>query len=102
MDAQSNQPIKGVTVRRLAPDQNVDVDEPPKAGQVMEQSSGVRTGRDGIFVLDSVRDLGLFRKMDWYSVSLSFSHADYQDFVTNYTVANATNTIAIFRTSKAP
>jgi hypothetical protein len=92
LDAQSNQPINGVQVRRLGPDQNVDVADPPKAGQVMEQSSAVRTGRDGTFVLDSVRNLALFRKVGWYTVSLSFAHAGYEGFVTNYTLANATNT----------
>ena len=92
LDAQSNQPIKGVSVRRLAPEQGGDGHDPRKAGQVMLESSGVRTGRDGTFVLDSVRALGLFRQMDWYLVSISFSHAGYERFVTNYTLANATNT----------
>jgi hypothetical protein len=93
LDAQSNQPIRGVQVRRLAPDQNVDVADPPKAGQVMEQSSVIRTGEDGTFVLDSVRNLALFRKRGWYKVSLSFAHAGYEGFVTNYTLASATNTV---------
>ena len=58
--------------------------DPPKAGQVMEQSSVIRTGEDGTFVLDSVRNLALFRKTGWYTVSLSFAHAGYEGFVTNY------------------
>jgi hypothetical protein len=92
LDAQSNQPIRGVQVQRLAPNQNLDVDDPPKAGQVMEQSSAVRTGKDGTFMLDSLRNLALFRKVGWYTVSLSFAHADYEGFTTNYTLAHATNT----------
>lgn len=92
LDAQNNQPIKGVQVWRLAPDQNVDVVDPPKAGQVREQSSAVRTGQDGTFVLESVRNLALFRKVGWYTMGVSFARAGYERFVTNYTLANATNT----------
>ena len=92
LDAQSNQPINGVQVRRLASELNADVANPPKAGQAMEQSFAVRTGKDGTFVLDSVRNLALFRKTGWYTVSLSFAHAHYEGFVTNYTLANATHT----------
>src|SRR5580765_3785513 len=89
LDAQSNQPIRGVRVQKLAPNQKLDVDDPPKAGQVMEQSSAVRTGKDGTFVLESLRNLALFRKVGWYTVSLSFAHADYEGFTTNYTLAHA-------------
>lgn len=89
IDTQTRQPIKGVQVQRLTPDQNVAAGEAMKGGQSIEQAPAVRTGSDGRFVLDSERDLALFRKLDWYSVSLSFDHSGYERFVTNYTLIDA-------------
>jgi hypothetical protein len=92
VDAQTHQPVQGVNVRWVAPGQDPDADEAPRGGQAMEQTPQVRTGRDGAFALASERDLELFRRWSWYSVTLSFEHAGYVSFRTNYTPANATTT----------
>jgi hypothetical protein len=92
LNAQTHQPIDGVTVRRIDPSANVATDQAPKGGQVMQQAPAVRTTRDGAFVLASERNLQLFRRSGWYSVTLSFEHYEFLSFTTNYTLANATNT----------
>lgn len=89
IDAQTQQPIKGVRVQRPTPDQNVDADETLKGGQLTEQTPAVRTGSDGRFALTSERDLALFRNVGWYSVRVSFDHAGYERLVTNYTLIDA-------------
>ena len=62
-----------------------------KGGQMMEQAPLViLSGVDGTFVVDSERTLVLFRKVNWYSVSLSFQRAGYRQFTTNFLPANAT------------
>ncbi len=59
----------------------------------MEQAWAVFTGENGTFVVDSVRNLVVFRKTGWYSVGLSFERTGYEQLVTNYTSVNATNTV---------
>lgn len=92
LDAQSRQPIGGVMVRRLDPGAEVAPGEIPKGARAMEQALDVRTGKDGVFALASERNLQLFQRSGWYSVTISFKHAGYSLFTTNYTLANATNT----------
>jgi hypothetical protein len=92
LDQQTHQPIPDVRVRRIRPEGGAHTRDTPKGGQLMEQSPAARTGKDGTFVLQSVRDLVLFRMIGWYSVSLSFEHTRYERFVADYTLANATNT----------
>ncbi|MCC6823418.1 MAG: hypothetical protein V9H26_26250 [Verrucomicrobiota bacterium] len=91
VDRQSREPIAGVQVRRVTP-RDPNVDQAIKGGQVIETSPAVRTGSDGGFVLASERDLALFRRLGWYSVSLSFTHPNYHPLSTEFTLANATNT----------
>jgi hypothetical protein len=91
LDARTSQPLAGVAVSRLTPDQNPDPSNPPHGGQLIEQVPVVRTGPDGSFVLDSVRDFTPFRRSGWYGVSIAFEHRDYVRRVIDYTLANATN-----------
>ena len=91
LDAKTHQPIAGVKVIRVEPDLEPAVDQALKGGQTMERTPAVRSIKDGTFILDSERDLELFRRAGWYSVTLTFEHAGYTSITTNYTVANATN-----------
>src|SRR5678815_1637610 len=91
LDAKTHQPIAGVKVIRVEPDLEPAVDQALKGGQAMERTPAVRSIKDGTFVLDSERDLELFRRAGWYSVTLTFEHAGYASITTTYTVANATN-----------
>src|SRR6185436_8260330 len=88
----TREPIHGVTVRRLDPDAVSANGEIPRGGQTMEQATGVRTRNDGSFALASERDLELFRRSSWYSVTINFEHAGYLSFATNYSSANAVTT----------
>ena len=58
LDAQNNQPIKRRQVAAACSDQNVDVVRPQRL-LIRSRSSPVRTGQDGTFVLESVRNLAL-------------------------------------------
>ncbi len=91
LDARTQLPIQSVQVRRLTPfDPNAD--QTVKGGQRLEKSPAVRTDSDGNFVLDSERILTLFSRLGWYSVSLAFTHPNYEQLTTEYTLVNATNT----------
>ena len=92
LDAQSRQPLGGVTVRRVNPGAEAATGEVPKGAQAIAQAPDIRSGNDGAFALASDRSLQLFRRSGWYSVAISFKHAGYASFMTNYTRANATNT----------
>lgn len=92
LDARSHQPIGGVTVRRIDPGADVATGEVPKGAQALAQAPDVRTGDDGAFTLASDRNLQLFQRSGWYSITISFKNAGYVSFTTHYTRANATNT----------
>jgi hypothetical protein len=92
LDAQTRQPIGGVTVRRMDPGAAVAPGEIPKGATAMQQTKDVRTGKDGAFAVASERNLELFGRARWYSVAISFKHAGYASFMTNYTPASATPT----------
>jgi hypothetical protein len=91
LDARTQQPISGVQVRRVTP-QDPNVDQTVKGGQSLEQSAAVRTDSDGRFVLVSQKNLTLFSRLGWYSVSVAFTHPHYERLTTEYTLLNATNT----------
>lgn len=90
--ADTHQPLAGVKVRRGGLDQDQskynDLLGPPKGAQMIEQAPAVRTDAAGRFVLDSERELILFRYAGWYSVTVSFERTGYLLFETNYSVAN--------------
>ena len=92
LDAKTGQPIAGVQVRRLTPDQEPNVDQGIKGGQRVEQTPTVRTSSDGSFVLVSDKSLALFQRIGWYSVSLAFIHPNFERLTIEFTLVNATNT----------
>jgi hypothetical protein len=83
--ADTGQPLDRATVQRVVPPPYAGADTPPKGGQLMMQPGGVRTDADGRFVLDGERVVALFHQGGWTSVAVSFTHAGYTGFQTNYT-----------------
>jgi hypothetical protein len=88
LDSQSHQPIPKVKIQRVSPGQSLDADQSVKGGQAIERAFAIWTGPNGMFVVESEKDL--FARSGWYSVSLSFEHPAYQRLVTHYSVANST------------
>jgi len=93
LDAQTHEPLADARVEKVSYKRNLNPTEPPKGGQLLMQHNAIFTDSDGTFVMDSHKAIALFRSVFWYSIRLSFQHAGYQSFVTNYTAANATNTV---------
>jgi len=89
LDAQTQQPVKGVKVHRLIPDQEPNVLNDVKGGQALAKAPAVRTAADGTFELASERGLTPFRRGGWYSVSIAFEHPDYARYVTNYSLKHS-------------
>jgi len=89
IDGQTKQPIKGVKVQRLMPDQQPRVLDEVKGGEAMTGAPAVRTATDGTFELASERSLSPFRRAGWYSVSLAFEHPEYIRYVTNYSLKDS-------------
>jgi len=90
INAETRQPLGGVKVRRVDPYAGDASRQVPKGGQSIEKAPAVRTRSDGAFALESERDLKLFGRTSWYSLTISFDQAGYALFTTNYTPANAT------------
>jgi hypothetical protein len=86
LDAQTQQPLKGIKVVRLAPDQQPNVLDEVKGGQALASAPAVRTDADGRFELASERTLSPFRRGGWYSVSVAFEHPERLRLVRNYTL----------------
>jgi hypothetical protein len=89
LDEQTQQPIKGVKVRRLLSDQEPNVANNIKGGQVLAKAPAIRTAADGTFELASERRLAPFQRGGWYSVSLAFEHPGYLRRVSHYTLRDA-------------
>jgi len=89
IDAQTQQPVKGVKVHRLIPDQEPNVLHDVKGGQALAKAPAVRSAADGSFELASERGLTPFRRGGWYSVSIAFEHPDYTRNVTNYSLKHS-------------
>jgi hypothetical protein len=91
--ADTRQPLANAIVRRVEPEPYAGADTRPKGGQLQMQPAGARTDADGRFVLDARRDptmLHLFRRGDWYSVTVSCERSGYGSFQTNYSGAGFT------------
>ncbi|MCX6914644.1 MAG: hypothetical protein NT167_16590, partial [Verrucomicrobia bacterium] len=69
--ADTGQPIANVKVKRVNPTANQNYDDPAKGGQKLESAGGVRTDRQGRFILDAERALTLFQQQIWFSVTVS-------------------------------
>ncbi len=89
LDAQTQQPLKGVKVQRLVSEQQPNVLDEVKGGQVMASAPAVRTDADGRFELASRRSLSPFHRGGWYSVSLAFECPGCLRFTTNYSLKHA-------------
>jgi hypothetical protein len=86
--ADTRQPLGETTVKRVMPWPTDGTATAPKGSQLQMRTGGVRTDADGRFVLDAERVLTLFGRGGWHSVTVSFAHAGYADFQTNFTTAN--------------
>jgi hypothetical protein len=85
--ADTQQPLGRATVRRVVPPAYAGAGTPPRGGQLQMVPGGVRTDADGRFVLEGERVVAMLRRGGWHSVSVSFAHAGYKSFQTNYTAA---------------
>ena len=93
VDARTREPIKGVEVRHVTAEDRSRSLEPAKGGEVMKDSAEVvHTDAEGSFVLISEKDINLIPRSSWFTASIAFRHAYYQNFTTNFTIADATNT----------
>jgi hypothetical protein len=91
--ADTGQPIAEVKVRNLDRTDDINRTVPPKGGERLLAKPIVYTDRDGRFVLETERVLEPFSGAGWFSVRLSFEHAGYERFLTNYSYRNlSTNT----------
>ena len=88
--ADTGQPIANVKVKRVNPTANQNYDDPAKGGQKVESAGGVRTDRQGRFILDAERALTLFQQQIWFSVTVSFQHEGYATLRTNFTAGHTT------------
>jgi hypothetical protein len=89
LDEQTRQPIKDVQVRRVW--DTTPAMAPPKGAETLKQAPSVFTDADGSFVVESVRDLAFLQRLQWYSVSLSFTHRGYEQLMKTYPLSSSTN-----------
>ncbi len=89
VDAATGQPIRNVSIQRLAPGHKSATSPQAAASQSLEQLRAIRTDAEGRFTLASERDVTLFRQAGWYAVTLAFRHTDYEWFATNFTLVSA-------------
>lgn len=83
--ADTRQPLAGATVRRVSPTRSLAAATAPKGGQLLMESRGVQTDAEGRFFLDGERTITLIKRGGWHSVTISFTHAGYREYQTNYT-----------------
>jgi hypothetical protein len=92
--ADTGKPLADVKIRSGEQAEALYSTSPPKGGQRLMAKAPVETDSDGRFVLDTQRALTPFRGSGWFSVQLSFEHAGYDRFLTNYSYLNlGTNTL---------
>jgi hypothetical protein len=90
VDAQTHQPLDDAFVRKVTGAQK-SMDQ-MKGAQQIQLPAPIRTRADGTFVVDSAQALAFFRTVGWYSVTLSYEHAGYQDLIVSYSLSQSTNT----------
>lgn len=92
--ADTGQPIADVKIRNLDQADRASNTMPPKGGQMLQVEAAIRTDQDGRFILEKKQVLAPFSGTGLFSVQLSFEHAGYERFVTNYSYLNlGTNTV---------
>jgi hypothetical protein len=89
LDATTHQPIAGVRIQRLVPNENAGSLDQVKGGQILERPQPIRSNADGTFEMASQKSLTLWSQFAWFTVEISFAHSDYDKFTTNYTPADA-------------
>jgi hypothetical protein len=89
--ADTHQPLANVHVLRGEPGGNFEPFGPPKGGQQIIQPATVRTDVNGRFLLESKSVFALFRSAGWWSAPVTYQHAGYESFFTNYTSASVTS-----------
>jgi hypothetical protein len=89
--ADTHRPLANATVQRGGAGQGFEPFGPPKGGQLLIETAGVRTDADGKFVLQSKSVFALFRSPGWWSVPVTVNHSGYGTFSTNYTGDNVTS-----------
>jgi len=82
--AGTQQPLPGVTVRRVVRYATAGESTPPKGGQILTRPPGVRTDVAGRFVVDEVSVFAPFRRSGWHAVTLSFECPGYRNLETNF------------------
>jgi hypothetical protein len=88
----THQPLANATVPRGGSGQGFEPFGPPKGGQLLIETSGVRTDADGRFMLQSKSVFALFRSPGWWSAPVTVSHSGYETFQTNYTAGDNVTT----------
>jgi len=86
--ADTSRPLADVKIRSGEDSEDLYRTSPPKGGERLKTRPAVRTDPDGRFVLETQRALTPFRSSGWFSVQLSFEHAGYERFLTNYSYLN--------------
>ena len=89
--ADTHQPIANARVIRTVGNNNADTFGPPKGATLMIQPVPVMTDADGRFVLESKSVFALFRNAGWWTAPVTYQHAGYETFSTNYTASNVTH-----------
>ncbi len=92
--ADTGQPLADVKVRNIANTDPGNRTAPPKGGERLLAKPAVYTDHDGRFVLETERVLAPFGGAGWLAVRLSFEHAGYERFLTNYSYLNLTTNSA--------
>jgi len=95
VDAQTHQPLPGVMVKRLTSDTTTAQPAMTGGGHLLQNASAVRTGKDGLFVVPSMRALGPLGGTGWSSVSLAFDLRGYETLTRSYNLAQSTNTLSV-------
>ena len=92
--ADTGQPIANVKIRNLDRADESNNTIPPKGGKLIQAETDIRTDPDGRFVLATQRVLAPISGAGWFSVRLSFEHAGYERYLTNFSYLNlSTNTV---------
>jgi hypothetical protein len=84
----TGRPLADVKVNRWEQPEDVNRTVPHRGGERLMAPASVRTDLEGRFFLEKERVLTPFRSSDWFSVQLSFEHAGYERYLTNYSYLN--------------
>jgi hypothetical protein len=90
--ADTHKPLAGATVSHITA-KPFEAFGPPKGGQVLTRSTGVRTDAAGRFVLPGDSVFAPFRQSGWWSVPVSFSCYGYETFQRNYSGTNSAGSV---------